>query len=648
MQTTRLTDYDFFTRCLDTSVPELSALPALAEQGDFAGAQRIFASYARAHICPEKYLAGRREELEKTRRQTVQLAEDAMNHRFVSCRVPHTFGPEIDWEHNPTYNGYMEWPWQLNRHPEWKHLAQGYLLTGDERYAREWAEQLTGWAVQAQVPENASGYATVCWRTIEAGIRMAGTWPYSVHAFLRSPSVSDEVVTILFKCIWEHGWRLRNFNTKNNWLVMEMHGLARLGLLFPFLKESAGWLEYANRRLEAELAIQIYPDGMQNELSMGYHYVVVHNYAGVLDAYRRMGVPAPEYLEKGLEALYNHYLRTCSPCLYCPTMNDGNASDARRLLAAGLELYPHREDFRYIASERREGRKPDYLSVFHEYGGAAILRDGWEEKDFWAYMDLSPFGTAHQHEDKLNVQIAAYGHEMLTEAGQFDYDTSEMRKYVLSTRGHNTARIDGLDQNRRDRYQWKAEDISAKCDAKWSFAEKRDTLEAAYDEGYGPDFLPVKHERRFLFLKNEPDLPRMFVSVDRFAAEDGEKHSYELMWHLMDNPTTLQEGGVVNTFPDGAGLSVSVSGGGVSVVRGQKTPVYQGWLPRYGVGDVEHYPIPTVVSTGLFEGGCRVVTVLCPFEGGRPLVRSVEASSDPAETTFAIHLTDGTSVVVSE
>jgi len=104
----------------------------------------------------------------------------------------------------------------------------------------------------------------------------------------------------------------------------------------------------------------------------------------------------------------------------------------------------------------------------------------------------------------------------------------------------------------------------------------------------------------------------------------------------------------VNVFPDGAGISVHSSDGGISVIRGQKTPVYQGWLPRYGVGDVEHYPIPTVINTGLFAGGRRVVTVLCPFEGNTPAVKSVEASADVSERTFTVHLTDGTSVVVTE
>lgn len=647
MQTTRLTDFEFFTACVDSSIPALSSLPALAEAGKYAEAQKVFAAYVRSQLNPALYLAGKREELEKKREETIAAAEQVMKHTFVSCRVPYTFPGEIDWMHNPTYNGYEEWPWQLNRHPEWKYLARAYLLTGDERYAGEWAAQLVSWAKQAQVPENESGFATICWRTIEAGIRMA-CWAYVIHAFLNSPSVSDEVMTVFFKSLWEHGWRLRNFCTKRNWLIMEMHGLARIGLLFPFFKESGEWLEYAHMRLKQEFEIQVYPDGMQNELTLGYHYVVADNYEGVLDIYPRIGQTAPAYLRSGLLRMYEHYVRTAAPDLRGPSMNDSGRLRAWKSLELACQFFPEREDFRYICSQRREGKAPGYLSVFHEYGGAAIMRESWAEDAVWAYMDCSPFGTAHQHEDKLNVQIFAYGREMLTEAGTFDYDSSEMRKYVLSTRGHNTARIDGFDQNRRDRYDWDPADISKKVKAFWSSDTRRDVAEDVYDEGYGPEFLPVEHRRRFIFLKEEPGLPPMFVAVDRFAAKDGKQHAYELMWHLHDHPTTISGGCAVNASEDGAGIAVAPSGGGVSVVRGQKTPVYQGWLPKYGVGDVEHYPVPTVVNTGLFTGSARVVTALCPFREGLPYVTAVEASASAADTTFTLHLSDGSAVTVKE
>lgn len=647
MQTTRLTDFDFFTACVDSSIPALKSLPELAKTGNFAEAHRVFASYVRSQLNPALYLAGKKEELAAESEAVIAAAEKVMEHTFVSCRVPHTFPKEIDWTHNPTYNGYEEWPWQLNRHPEWKYLARAYLLTGDERYAAEWAEQLISWAKQAQVPENISGFGTICWRTIEAGIRMA-CWAYAIHAFLHSPSISDEVMTVFFKSIWEHGWRLRNFCTKRNWLIMEMHGLARIGLIFPFFRESREWLEYAHMRLAREFEIQVYPDGMQNELSLGYHHVVTDNYEGVLEMYPRVGQTAPDYLTKGLRLLYEHYVRTAAPDLFCPSMNDGGRGRAWIYMENACRLFPEREDFHYIRTRRAEGKEPAYLSVFHEYGGAAIMRESWQEDAVWGYMDCSPFGTAHQHEDKLNLQIVAYGHELLTEAGQFDYDSSEMRKYTLSTRGHNTARIDGFDQNRRARYEWKAEDIYKKADAVWESNERRDVAEAVYDEGYGPDYLPVTHKRRVIFLKDEQGLPPMFAVVDRFHAEDGQQHSYELMWHLNDHPTTILPGRVENVLPDGAGITVAPSEGGMSVVRGQKTPVYQGWLPKYGVGDVEHYPIPTVINTGLFAGSARVVTALCPFRGDMPRVASVEASGDVGAETFTLHLTDGTSVTVSE
>lgn len=639
METTRLSDRQFFSSCVDTSLPGLDTIPSLVQADDFAAAQHVFAAYVRQHLDPDTYLAGEKQSLAASADRVRAAAEDAMHHRFVSCRVPYTFGEQIDWEFNPTYNGYKEWPWQLNRHPEWRSLAQYYLLSGDERAAAEWAAQLTSWAIQAQVPENASGYATVCWRTIEAGIRMNG-WAYDIHAFLRSPSVSDEVITIFFKSIWEHGWRLRNFNTARNWLIMEMHGLARIGLLYPFLTDSAAWLEYAHTRLCEELEIQVYPDGMQNELTMGYHHVVVSNYEDVLDMYRRVGKAAPEYLEKGLSRLYDLYPKTARPDLFCPTMNDGGHLNAVHALSTALKLYPEREDYRYFASARKEGHAPAFHSIFMEYGGAAIMRSGWEPDAYWAYMDLSPFGTAHQHEDKLNVQIYALGHELIPEAGTFDYDSSEMRKYVLSTRGHNTARIDGLDQNARGRYRWDPADIGVKADASFSTQERRDVGEASFTDGYGPEYLSVRHTRRFLFLKNEPGLPPLFVSIDRFEAADGGRHSYELIWHMHDNPTLLQGNTVTNTYPDGVGITISSSDGTVSVARGVKTPVYQGWLPKYGVGDVEHYPIPTALNKGSFTGACRVVTVLAPFSGGKPAVTSVTADSDPASTTFTVRVGD--------
>ncbi|MBQ2546395.1 MAG: heparinase II/III-family protein [Clostridia bacterium] len=326
--------------------------------------------------------------------------------------------------------------------------------------------------------------------------------------------------------------------------------------------------------------------------------------------------------------------------------NDSGREDAAQTLRAALLYLPDREDFRYFASERAEGEPPAYTSLLLEYSGMVIFRSSWEKDALWAYMDASPFGKAHQHEDKLSVQLWAFGHELMPEAGTFDYDTSEMRRYVLSTRGHNTARIDGFDQNRRDGYRWSPEDIHKKADVRFEIGETRETAEASYEEGYGPGKIRVRHTRKLIFLKREPALPPMFVSVDRFEAE--EEHSCELIWHLHDNPTVLVCRSVHNTFGDGVGVTVASSCGGMQVWRGVKTPEFQGWLPKFGIGDVEHYAVPTVLNTFRFRKPHRVVTVLCPYADGNPPVRSVEASDDFGASEFTVVLRDGSSVTVRE
>ena len=237
------------------------------------------------------------------------------------------------------------------------------------------------------------------------------------------------------------------------------------------------------------------------------------------------------------------------------------------------------------------------------------MRSGWDADAYWAYMDASPLGTAHWHEDKLNIQLFALGHELLTEAGIFLYDTSEMRRYSISTRSHNTIRVDGCDQASGGMHPWKPEMIREKVELLWQTEESRDTAEASYTDGYGPGHIPVIHTRRLIFLKNEVSLPPLFLVIDRLTARDDVPHSYEILWHLCDNPVSLRHRTAESAYPDGVGLTVSSSGGGMSVVRGQKTPVWQGWAPNFAPGDVEHFPIPTVVNTGVFMLGCLVFFV---------------------------------------
>ena len=208
----------------------------------------------------------------------------------------------------------------------------------------------------------------------------------------------------------------------------------------------------------------------------------------------------------------------------------------------------------------------------------------------------------------------------------------------------------GLEQSSSRRLcQWEPDDIRKLCDTAHFVSEPhRDTAESTYDEGYGPDFLDVKHTRRFLFCRDEQGLPPFFVCIDRFAAPDDVPHCAELLWHLADVPTMVEGTCVTSLYDDGTGFTVTASAGGCSIVKGQKAPEFQGWFPKHGIGDVEHYAVPTIKQTVPFTGGTRIVTVLWPHHSYDPHIKSVEASADPAETSVLLHLIGGRTIELIE
>ncbi len=63
------------------------------------------------------------------------------------CSIPHRFANgRIDWFFNASADRTdvamtREWQWQLNRMQWWPQLGSAWLATGDERYARAFAEQ---------------------------------------------------------------------------------------------------------------------------------------------------------------------------------------------------------------------------------------------------------------------------------------------------------------------------------------------------------------------------------------------------------------------------------------------------------------------------------------------------------------------------
>lgn len=657
-----LSDREFFCELIDLELNGLESIKELIKTEDFKACRKVFAEFFRNYLEPEKYFGSKNMVSEDKMSEdgsytslddseTIEAAEKACRHYMVSCGVPSDFGDKkVDWYSNPTHNGYMEWPWQLSRHPELSALASAYSLTKNEKYAFACAELLDSWLKQAEAPEKMTPHGhTLSWRTIECGIRQGGCWPYVIHTFYKTEAFTDDLIVDICKSLYEHAERLYTVHGGNNWLLMEMNGLLHIAVIYRFFKDSKLWQDFAIETLNRELKKQVYNDGFQYELTTDYQHVAIGNYSDVLRLLLAYGIEPDKDMASYIEKMIEVYVYLSEPNKTVPDINDGMKYNAKEMVSRYISMFPENELFKWVISDGKEGKAPDYNHIF-ENAGLAVLRTGHSEKDTWVFFDGGEFGAGHQHEDKLNLLMYADGKLILTEAGKYAYDASRESKYTLSTRAHNTVRVDGLGQYRRKNYKWKGE-IDKKSDLYYKAGENIDVLKAVYNEGYGNKRAETEaiHERTVLFVKKEKDLKPFLISIDRLqGVNENDIHTYGVLWHLDSENLSVNN---LNIKADNLNLFVPETEFGLreislSVCRGQFFPEVQGLYMR-SHNQFDYRPI-FCAEYKLTAQKARLVTVFYPDGNEVCPIKKVEASKNIEDTLITITLTNGEKLILDE
>lgn len=610
----RLTDAEFFAR-LDLSQPGLSAVRSAVTAADWPAATHALAEYIRHRQSPHWPFEAGPIGHQPTRREIE--ANKVLKHHFSNIGMDWQFGDNIDWAFNPTtqpdskWARNNEWTWTLNRHHAWIALARAFDDTGDEKYAREFARELQSWVRDCPVPmDKVANGPFSRWRTIEAGIRTGTIWPEVLPRFLPARSFDDATLVLMLKSFVDHADYLMKFYTRGNWLTMEANGLYHVGAMFPEFKDAKLWRDTAAERLLHELDVQVYPDGAQIELAPGYHAVALNNFLGPVRLEPITGFELPAGYVPKVEKMFSYLLYSMQPGHRMPPLNDSPDSIVMGAFKEAAGLFPQREDFRWGASDGREGLPPVRTSVEFPYAGQFFLRSGWDKDALWLCMDGGPFGFGHQHEDKLSVMVTAFGKPLLVEGGTYTYDGSEWRHYIVSSRAHNVVLVDGLEQNRRKE---PADTFVVKTPLPhvWESNATFDHAASRYDEGWGPDAKRIaRHTRHVFFIK-----PDLFIIADQLESLDGQPHHYDALFHL-DAPKASVEGLGVATRNSGPTLSLMAWGAdSVSIVKGQKEPVVQGWIPdnSRGYGGVK--PVPTAIYRTTASGPVTVLYAVYPSAG---------------------------------
>jgi hypothetical protein len=561
--------------------------------------------------------------------------------------LKHQFGSEIDW-----YIQFFEdkeSTVSINGMHSVQNLVEAYVETGKQKYADHAVRLMKSFYDHCPVPNHR--HIVGPWRTLEVGSRNWRVWMDLVGYLGDNPAFTPEMHSIMARLRLESIRYLLAFcGGPNNWYQVEASGMAVAALYSPELKLADAYLRIALRRLKWLNSFAYYDDGFQFELTQGYHVFPTNAITSVVKAAKARGVILPADYTRLVEKAHEMYLYSVQPNHILPTFNDCNPipTDPAPLLRFAAELFD-RPDFRWGGSHGEEGQAPDHASHAWSSAGYYVMRDRWDKDAHFLFFDGAPWGAAHQHEDKLNFALYAYGRQLITDPNIYSYSPTEMTHYFKASRGHNLVMIDGMGQARRffPLAQFKSEGKN-----EWVSRPAFDFVSSEYLEGYAPDPYPERgtreqvqmgfSQRRAIFYVK----PGYWILCDLVKGKDKDVHTLEQIFHIApiyepDTPVPFRAGDVsvspelIETRDAGLGnlaiMPVDPEKLEARAQKGETSPAV-GW-----VGVLGEFPAWDVTLQTRTALPCRLDAVLYPLAPGeKAALRVSRLLSDEKTTAFRI------------
>ncbi len=533
----------------------------------------------------------------------------------VRGKVPVLSDGHRDWYYKGPNND-KEWAWLSNRHSQLSGVFATYLETGNPKYA-EYIDQFLRDFIVKSMPYPAVKSGTSVWRGLEVAARVK-VWSRIFYGMIDSEYISPATQILMLASLPDHAHYNRNFHSGNNWLTMEISALATVAANFPEYKESNEWLDYAITTMSESMKGQVYADGVQTELTSHYHNVSLHNFQLFQDICNRANKQLPDFFNNTIEDMYSYISHVVRPSGFRILNNDGDKGSDRDLILKGAKRFNHPE-WEYIATNGTSGIKPnDGPSYFYPWAGHFISRSGYDANAQWSFFDMGPWGSGHQHNDKLHISISAYGRDLLVDSGRFAYTgevAEKFRPYAKGTAGHNSILIDQKGQTAGPRLAEAPID-----DTHFKITDDFDYASNSFDQ-----FIDVegkaKHTRAVLYVRG-----KFWVVVDRIDTDRARK--IDALWHWHPESAVEKDGTVVKTtneFGNLAVIPVSEHKFNIAFIKGQETPEIQGWYsPEYNLFE----PNTTANYSTQINSDSTFVWLLVPSEKETPKVKAKIISED--------------------
>jgi Heparinase II/III-like protein/Heparinase II/III N-terminus len=505
-------------------------------------------------------------------------ADQICRHRFrLLGYIDLDFGTEIDWHLDAVHNkrsprkpwhkidflnfaevGDHKVIWELSRHQHFVTLAKAWLLTHDDRYAKELISQWYAWQRANLYPMGINWVSS-----LEVAFRSLA-WIWVSQLIVGCPEFNREFNTNLLRGLALNGRYieryLSTYFSPNTHLLGEAVALFFIGVLCPQIPAASRWRKKGWEILLQEAGRQVHPDGVYFEQSLYYHVYALDLFLHARLLASRNGINVPASFDEVIQRMLVvvQVLSQSGPPHGFGDDDGGRVFDPRRNRAEHMPdplgigaIFFQNEQLRVVAPLTEEAiwlfgeQATSFLghssavvpmrSQCFPHGGIYVSAEPGNCQQI--VIDAGPVGAmrgGHGHADALSLKYSAHGRPFLIDSGTFCYMSSGNERNAFRGSGaHNTLRVDKLDQAMPDGpFAWK--DLPLVRAESWITGETF-TLFSGSHTGYLRLRDPVLH-RRFVV-----HLYKSFWMV-RDIADGNAPHILETFWHLTPSLSIAKTG----------------------------------------------------------------------------------------------------------
>ena len=513
----------------------------------------------------------------------------------------------------------VNWPrcnGHLNRHFHWVSLARAWKANPNPEYARRFSAEVLDWVSREpffwdRCPTvggvNLMDGTMFRWgymNTSNIGRRLELTWWPAYEVFRKSPDFDDDAHLAMLLGMLRQARLIMNpssFAAHDDGGAHTTMALLQTALLLPEFAESAEWKATALRRWDQMLKAQFHPDGTHVSLSTGYSWASIASLENYLRLMKRFGdTPAKKYLDI-LERAFEHPMLLSTPSQTQIDLNDGGWSMVDDHFRRAVEWFPHRQDFRWMATRGAEGTSPNDKSLYFPNAGQYFMRTGWGPEEKYLFFGAGPWGASHGKFDALNIYAQFGGHLLIRNAGRGSYSGVGNTVHAGRSLSFNTLSPDWAQENSIPQWKQDMHRGFGPPKRRWISNERFDFGEGAYEYGWYrvDEHIQGKWLRQVAFVKGDvPKKDGYFVVVDTVEPADSKVRTWRHPWQLGLNSPNIsirKADKSVTAISDHVAmqiLPVDTSGDiHLSVISEQEKPELLGW--RIYDKIAKPWPVPT-------------------------------------------------------